>query len=109
MNTQTIDPANLKPGEQAPIPTTLGSLVIEALRSANRVGGLLNEIAAWAHSQRDGQPGGRLYAEFEKLEDLLVRRFSDCSGVHLFIAANNLGVDLPPDIDGSSDDAEYDD
>jgi hypothetical protein len=96
-----VDPANLKPGEQPPVPNTREELLIEALRAVNRYSLLLTEIAAWSHKHE---------AEFTDLEDLLVRRFSNCSGVHLFIAANNLGVDLPPDLDGSTDvaDDEYD-
>jgi hypothetical protein len=86
---EQVDPANVRPGQHPPVPTTREELLIEALRSANRVSVLLNEIAAWSHRQE---------AEFPDLEDLLIRRFSDCSGVHLFIAANNLGIDLPPDL-----------
>jgi hypothetical protein len=86
---EQVDPTNVRPGEQPPVPTTQEGLLIEALRSANRVSVFLNEIAAWSHQDE---------ARFSDLEDLLARRFSDCSGVHLFIAANNLGVDLPPDL-----------
>jgi hypothetical protein len=105
MNIQ-IDHANVKPGEQPPVPTTRDELLIEALRSANRVSLLLNEIAAWAHSQSAW--GTEKEGPLTALEDLLARRFSDCSGVHLFIAAHNLNVNLPPDIDGCGEDDEED-
>ena len=102
-----VDPANVRPGQHPPVPTTTDELLIEALRSTNRISGLLNEIAAWAHSQSAwGTPQEKPLAE---LEDLLARRFSDCSAVHLFIAANNIGVVLPADLDGSGDDEGSDD
>lgn len=102
----TVDAANVKPGEQPPMPTTRDELLIEALRSANRVSLLLNEIAAWAHAQTEGYPGRPLHNQLERLEDLLVRRFSDCSGLHLFVAASNLRIDLPPDLSDDDDEIE---
>jgi len=92
------DPANVLPGQHAPVPSSRDDLLIEALRTANRMGGLLNEIAAWAHEQADGTWGTDKQQVMEKLEDLLCRRFSDGSAVHLFIAADNLSIDLPPDL-----------
>lgn len=113
MTTQTeIDPADVKPGEHAPVPISRGGLLIEALRTSNRMGGLLNEIAAWVHEQMEEAWGVRQQAALERLGDLTLRRFSDCSAVHLFIAADNLRVDLPPDLvcnadgDEGSDDGE---
>ncbi len=93
-----FDPANLKPGEFPPVPTTRDELLIEALRFTNRVSGLLNEISVWADVDE---------TKFDELHTLLLRRFSDCSGVHLFIAANNIGVELPADLDGASSDDEW--
>jgi hypothetical protein len=102
-----MDSANLQPGEQAPVPTTEGDLLIEALRCANRMGGLLNEIAGWAHKEADDAWGTAAQPKFHDLEDLLVRRFSDCSAIHLFIAAQNVGIKLPPDLtDDPADEPE---
>jgi hypothetical protein len=101
-----VDPVNVKPGEFPPVATSRDELLIEALRSAKRVSGLLNELSACLTVPEGGctAPGGG-----EKMRDLLLRRFSDCSGVHLFIAANNIGIDLPPDLhDQSTDDDDYD-
>ncbi len=110
MNSQhDVDPANIQPGQHAPVPESRDDLMIEALRTANRMGGLLNEIAAWANGQSDAAWGGPHQAAMTELQDLLCRRFSDGSALHLFIAANNLRLDLPPDIDGSSDEYEGDD
>lgn len=104
---EQVDPAKIGPGDHPPVPTTKDSLLIEALRSANRVSGLLNQIAAWAH-QQDAW-GTDKQDPLEKLEDLLIRRFSDCSGVHLFIAANNLRLELPPDLCEEPDEESDDD
>jgi hypothetical protein len=105
-----VDPAHVRPGQQAPVPADESTLLIEALRTINRMSVLLNEIAAWAHKQADdawedtqssaGTPGQR-FSALADLNDLTIRRFSDASGLHVFIAAGNLGIELPPDIDGS--------
>lgn len=100
-----VDPANVKPGEQPPVPSTKDDLLIEALRSAKRVSVLLNEIAAWSHKQDLCCTDDDL----RELEDLLVMRFSDCSGVHLFVAASNLRLKLPADLrDEPDSDEDYD-
>lgn len=93
-----IDPANLLPGEHAPVPTDRDSLLIEALRTSNRMGVLLNEIAAWAYERVGEDRGTHEQASLERLGDLVLRRFSDCSAVHLFIAAANVGIALPADL-----------
>jgi hypothetical protein len=100
-----VDPANIQPGQQAPVPTSRDDLLIESLRSANRVSGLLNELSALLIDIPEGHAADA--ATVEKLHDALLRRFSDCSGVHLFIAAHNLGVALPPDLTGERDAAEH--
>lgn len=94
------NPADVEPGKHAPVPISREGLLIEALRTANRMGGLLNDIAAWGHEQMEEVGTKHQEAALERLGDLLIRRFSDCSAVHLFIAADNLRVDLPPDLHG---------
>lgn len=78
----------------AQVPTTRDDLLIEALRVVNRVSGLLNDLAADLHKRVESDDDHR----FDAPLDMLARRFSDCSGVHLFIAANNLRIDLPDDL-----------
>ncbi len=107
MNIAT-DPTNVQPGEQAPVPETRDDLMIEALRTANRMGGLLNDIAAWANDQSDSASGTERQSALNELQDLLCRRFSDASAVHLFIAADNVGLELPPDL-VDDEPAEYED
>jgi len=93
--------ANVKPGDFPPVPESKDELLIEALRLAERTSGLLNEL--------DRELGALVGddSRFEGLNSLLRRRFQDCSGVHLFIAAHNIGLDLPPDL--LSDEEEYSD
>ncbi len=87
-------------GDHAAVPTTRDGLLIEALRTANRMSGLFNEIdAALFRISGDTVDDAR----WAPLHDLLIRRFSDCSGIHLFIAANNLRIDLPDDLRGEPD------
>lgn len=93
-----VDPANVKPGEHAPVPATRDDLLIEALRTIDRMSGLFNEIAATCMCAEVPVDGDKLAND---IHNLVLRRFSDCSGVHVFIAAQNLGIDLPPDLDGS--------
>lgn len=88
------------PGEHAPVPTTEHGLLIEALRTANRMSGLLNELnAALFKIAGDDVDDAR----WAPLHDLLIRRFSDCSAVHLFIGADNIRLELPPDLRGEPD------
>lgn len=98
-NIEILDPANIQPGQQPPVPNSESALVIEALRFANRVSRLLGDIdrnvLARIESDHDHS--------FDDLHDLIIRRFSDCSGIHLFIAANNLRLDLPADLRDDDD------
>lgn len=82
--------------EFPPVPMTREELLIAALRHANSVSSLLNEVAAEV-SRLDDLEGGDC-PKYERLHDLLIRRFAEDSGVFLFIAANNLRLDLPPDL-----------
>lgn len=95
-----VDPANVLPGQHPPVVDTKDDLLVEALRSASRVSLLLNEISAAL---------GEEPPNVEKCLDLLLRRFSDCSGLHLFIAAHNLDIELPDDLSGDPADDEVDD
>lgn len=72
-------------------------LLIEALRHADRVSLMLNELSEAVGKRVKGDDDHR----FDDLFDILRRRFTDCSGVHLFIAADNLRIDMPPDLNGS--------
>lgn len=111
--TTAVDPANVRPGELPPFPHTKDELLIEALRHADRVSGLLNEIYATLSSIEEAEMAGAAADEepkekpkYDALHELLLRRHSDCSGLHLFIAADNLRLDLPADLRG---DPELDD
>jgi hypothetical protein len=84
----------LQPGEHATVPTTADELMIEALRTVERTSGLLNDLSHAIGRHVTGDDDHR----FDEIQDLLRRRFSDCSGVHLFIAADNLHLNLPPDL-----------
>lgn len=85
-----------KPGKHPPVPQSKDELIIEALRYANRVSGMLNDMSAMMFNSVTRKTQ-------EKIEDMLRRRFSDCSGLHLFIAANNLHLDLPEDLRDDED------
>jgi|SRR5882672_2755661 len=88
--------ADVKPGEFPAIPTTRDDLLIESLRFANRVSGLLNELSSAIGELIESEDDHR----FDSLDELLRRRFSDYSGVYLFIAADNLRLELPGDLRG---------
>ena len=80
-------------------PTTERELLIEALHTVDRMSVLLNDISAASYRKSgDKEPP-------KWLHDLLLRRFSDCSGVHLFIAADNIGIPLPKSLRGELADA----
>lgn len=100
--TTTVNPADLKPGQFAPMPETSKELVIEALRLINRTSVALNDLSALIGKKIIDDDDHR----FDMENDILIRRFSDLSGVHLFIAADNLRIDLPADLRG--DDPEED-
>lgn len=88
----------------AEVPTTERELLIAALRHANDVGGLLVDIQTEL-SNATGDDADN--PKYERLFDLLLRRWTDCSGVGLFIAAGNLDIELPDDMRG--DDINVDD
>lgn len=69
------------------------ALLHKALRHADRVSVLLNDIAAEAHRIND-----------ERLLALTVRRFSDCSGLDLFIAAEKAGLSARAALAGEGSD-----
>ena len=81
-------------GGVPPVPQSEPELIIESLRFANRVSGLLNELCANLMARIESDDDTR----FDDLLDALRRRFSDCSGLHLFIAASNLQLELPDDL-----------
>lgn len=78
-----------------PVPTNREELLIAALRHANEVSGTLNEIAAEVCGVLGEEADDPKY---DRLHDLLIRRFGVDSGVFLFIAAHNLRVELPQDM-----------
>lgn len=76
------------------VPTTKDGLLFEALATVERMSSLLNDLAAQIYALDESEQDGRI----APLHALLLRRFSDCSGVHLFIAASNIGLELPADM-----------
>lgn len=78
-----------------PVPTTRDELLIAGLRHANDAGALLNDIDAELSRLLGGAADDPKY---DAIHALLRRRFLENSGVYLFIAANNLGVELPVDL-----------
>jgi hypothetical protein len=74
-------------------------LLIEALRTVDRMSGVLNLANAKLFAALGDDVDHR---KFDAVFDALRRRFSDASGVHLFIAADNLGIALPPDLCGDA-------
>lgn len=82
------------------VATSKDELLITALRHANDVGGLLNEISAEV-SRLAGDEADD--AKWQPLSDLLRQRLFEHEGVSLFIAADNLKIELPPDLRGERD------
>jgi len=91
----------LKSGEHPVVPTNKDDLLIEALRTTNRVCGAVTEIGLIAASTLDDGEDAR--SALKKIHDIAIRQFSDLSGVHLFIAAHNIGLALPEDLQGKDD------
>lgn len=87
----------IEPGSFPPVPESKDDLFIASLRHADQVGGLLNDLTAACHRAFDR---GEQCAGLEEIHQLLLRQHSDCSGIYLFIAADNLRLDLPPDLRG---------
>lgn len=76
------------------VPTTKRELLIAALRHANEVSVLFNNL----HDEIVRVLGNKVeHKKYEYLHALLRQRFDKCSGLHLFIAASNLHLRLPPD------------
>jgi len=97
----------LKPGERPKVPQTQEELMIAALRCANRVCGAITEIGHLVlNSLQDDGTVTDAAATMEKIRDITIRQFSDLSGVHLFIAASNLRMELPEDLRGDPDDED---
>lgn len=86
-----------------PVPTTRDELLIAALRHANEVSGLLNRIGKEV-SRLLGDEADK--PEYDALHELLRRRFLEDSGVFLFIAADNLRIELPDDLKGEEVDGD---
>lgn len=88
-----------------PVPTTREELLIAALRHANDVSGLLNQIGAEVSRLLGDEADSPKY---DAIHELLRRRFLEDSGVFLFIAAGNLNIDLPDDLKGEEVDGDDD-
>ena len=76
--------------------TSQDDLLTAALRHANDVSHLLNEISTELFRLDESEGGDN--PKFNRLHDLVRRRLLEQSGVFLFIAADNLRIDLPPDL-----------
>jgi hypothetical protein len=87
-----------------PVPTTREELLIAALRYANNVSGLLSEIAMEVFRLDEAEGGDQ--PKYERIHELLLRRWREDSGVFLFIAADNLRIELPADLRTDLDDEE---
>jgi ABC-type transporter Mla subunit MlaD len=85
------------------VPTSRDDLLIAALRHANEVGSTLNDISAEVFRLLGDQVDDPKY---EPLHALLRRRFAEVSAVYLFIAADNLRIDLPGDLKGDAEEDE---
>ena len=88
-----------KPHIQIPaVPVDRDSLLAAALEHAERVSILLNAIGEELSRQADRPVSER---RLDRLQGLAGRRFLQDSGLHLFIAAANLGlIEVPePDSD----------
>jgi hypothetical protein len=77
------------------LPKDRDELLIAALRHANTVSATMNALAAEI-SKLLGEAADD--PKYDRLHDLLLRRFDTDSGVFLFIAARNMRIDLPPDL-----------
>ena len=96
------NPAVLLPGQFPPVPASQDELLIEALRFSNRVSVLLNDLRDNIFERIESNDDHR----FDDLCEMLLRQHSDCSALHLFIAASNLRIPLPPDLQSEPDDDE---
>jgi hypothetical protein len=71
------------------------TLLHRAMRHIERVSVMLNDISAAVHRLDDAEPEGS--TRFDAMSALLVRRFTDCSGLPLIHDADNAGL-LPDDL-----------
>jgi len=78
-----------------PVPTTKDDLLIAALRHANEASKVLNDLESEAFKVLGARAD---HPKYDRLFTLLRSRFAEASGVHLFIAATNLNLDLPADL-----------
>ncbi len=83
-----------------PVAQTKDELLITALRHANDVGGLLNDISAEVSKLLGDDADDPKY---DRIHELLRKRFDEHEGVSLFIAAGNLRIELPTDLRGEID------
>jgi len=86
-----------------PVVTNERELLIEALRAAERSGIILNMIRneVWdVLGDRADDP------KWDRLHALIRTQHNACSGLHLFIATSNMGLDLPDDLTACNDEAE---
>ena len=90
------------------VPQGKDDLFVAAMRHANDVSLLLNELSAELGQALERSPDDK---GLERMHELLQTRFNRHSGVHLFIAASNLRIELPEDLQGnevSETDDDYD-
>lgn len=80
------------------------ALLHTALRHIERVSVLLNDLSTEMHRLDDAEPEGS--TRFDALAALLLRRFTDCSGLPLFIDADNAGL-LPDDLQPAAEDPDH--
>jgi len=87
------------------VPQTRDDLFIAAMRHANEVSGLLNDLTHefWRVTGDDCDN-----PKWDKLNEMLCSRFGKHSAVHLFIAASNLRIELPDDLSGDAE-SEFED
>ena len=79
----------------APVPTSKDEFILEALRLVERVSAALNALGMTCLRRLDD---GYADPTVETIEEIARRRFSDLSGLHLFIGARKLEIELPPDL-----------
>ncbi len=86
-------------------PTTRDELLFGALRTVNITSMMINDVREELYNLLGDDADNPKY---DRIHAILRRQFSDCSGVHLFIAASNLRIDLPDDLREEPRDDDYD-